>query len=84
MTEEEIEEEQKVYEAQVAKHWKRVEAWAQALYLAAQLKGLSHVTYEQVLDYVYENSSDDYECEPSPREWARIQSISHGRNDQRI
>jgi hypothetical protein len=73
MTEEELDAEQKIYDQHVADHRSRMEAWARALYSVAQLKGMSHITYEQVLEHVFENSSDDYQCEPSPREWAKMQ-----------
>lgn len=64
-------EEQKQFEAAREKHIARLEAMARAHYHAAQLRG-SDLTYEQILEYVQENDSSDYDCLPSPIEWERM------------
>lgn len=64
-------EEQKEYEASMARHKNRLEAKARALFNAAKASGME-LTYEAIRNYVIDNDESDYECEPSPIEWQLI------------
>ena len=67
-------EEQKVYEASMARHRNRLQAKARALYNMAKVSR-RELLYEEILHYVIENDESDYGCEPSPIEWKRITNM---------